>query len=79
MLKNNMEKNILTELKMNTREEAVAFLKSMIVAEPQTCPLCGGQLDFFHKKAKKNNCDWICTGCGKRYDVIKILNRLNEQ
>ncbi len=30
------------------------------------------------KKAKKSNCDWICTVCGEKYDTIKILNQLNE-
>ncbi|KIR03843.1 hypothetical protein P261_02658 [Lachnospiraceae bacterium TWA4] len=37
-----------------------------------------GKLDYFHKKAKKSNSDWICTECGKRYETIKILDRINE-
>ena len=74
-----MEKDILTKLKMISRDEAVKFLKSLWSETPQPCPLCNGQLDFLHKKAKKSNCDWICTGCGERYDTIKILKQLNEE
>lgn len=74
-----MEKDILNKLKMNSREEAVQFLKSLWREVPQPCPLCGGTLDFLHKKAKKSHCDWVCTNCGKRFDTIRILNQLNEQ
>lgn len=74
-----MEKDILTKYKMNTRDEAVKFLKSLWAETPQLCPLCNGKLDYFHKKAKKSNCDWVCTACGERYDTIKILNSLNDK
>ena len=73
-----MEKDILDKFKMKSRDEAVSFLKSLWREEPRPCPLCGGKLDFLHKKAKKSNCDWICTACGERYDTIKLLNKLNE-
>ncbi len=73
-----MEKDILDKFKMNSRDEAVSFLRSLWREEPRPCPLCGGKLDFLHKKAKKSNCDWICTVCGERYDTIKLLNQLNE-
>ena len=73
-----MEKDVLEKYKMNSRAEAVAFLKSLWNEAPQPCPLCNGKLDFLHKKAKKNNRDWKCTGCGERYDAIKLLNLLNE-
>ena len=73
-----MEKDILDKFKMNSRDEAVSFLKSLWREEPKPGPLCGGKLDFLHKKAKKSNCDWICTACGERYDTIKLLNQLNE-
>ena len=73
-----MEKEILTELKMDSREEAVRFLKSLWNGTPQPCQLCGGRLDFLHRRAKKSSCDWKCTACGERYDKIRILNRLNE-
>lgn len=72
-----IEKDVLINLKMDSRDEVVRFLKSLWSEMPQPCPLCGGKLDFFHKKAKKSNCDWICTICGERYDTIKILNQLN--
>jgi len=73
-----VEKDILIKYKMNNRDEAVNFLKSLITETPQPCPLCAGKLNYFHKKAKKSNCDWICTACGERYDTIKILDALNE-
>ena len=73
-----MREDILKELKMSSRDEAIRFLKSLWNEKPQPCPLCGEKLDFLHKKAKKSNCDWICTVCGKRYDTIKILNQLND-
>ncbi len=73
-----MEKDVLIKLKMNSRDEVVKFLKSLWNETPQTCPLCNGKLDFLHKKAKKSNCDWMCTVCGERFDTIKILNQLNE-
>lgn len=74
-----METAILHKLKMNSREDAVRFLKSLWAETPQPCPLFGGTLDFLHKKAKKNNCDWICTACGERYDTIKILKQLDDR
>ena len=74
-----MEKDILNKLEMNSRDEVVSFLKSLWSENPQPCPLCGGKLDFLHKKAKKSNCDWICTICSERYDTIKILKQLNNE
>lgn len=73
-----MEKDVLDKFRMNSRDEAVSFLKSLWREEPAPCPLCGGKLDFLHKKAKKSSCDWVCTDCGERYDTIKLLNQLNE-
>ena len=49
-----MEKDVLEKYKMNSRAEAVAFLKSLWNETPQPCPLCNGKLDFLHKKAKTN-------------------------
>ena len=74
-----MEKDILNRLNMNSRDEAISFLKSLWCEKPQPCPLCGGKINFLHKKAKKSNCDWICTICGERYDTIKILSQLNNE
>ena len=70
---------IFQELKMNNRDDVVTFLKSLWIEKPQPCPVCGGKVDFLHKKAKKSNCDWICADCGKKYDTIKILNQINER
>ncbi len=74
-----MENDILKKFNMNSRDDAVRFLKSLWSEMPQPCPLCNGKIDFLHKKAKKSNCDWICTACGERFDTIKILNQLNER
>ena len=74
-----MEKEILAKLNMDSREEAVSFLKSLWNEAPQPCPQCGGKLDYLHKKAKKSSCDWICTVCGERFDTIKLLDQLNER
>jgi len=41
-----MEKDVLEKYKMNSRAEAVAFLKSLWNEAPQPCPLCNGKLDF---------------------------------
>lgn len=64
---------------METRDEAVLFLKSLWAELPQPCPLCGGELDFMHKKAKKSNSNWICTKCGKVYKSINILKELPDK
>lgn len=74
-----MEKDILMKYKMDSRDEAVSFLKSLWSETPKPCPLYEGKLNFLHKKAKKSNCDWICTVCGERYDTIKILKQLNDE
>ncbi len=70
--------NIIEELKMKNRDEAVAFLKSLWNETPQPCPLCGGKLDFLHKKAKKSNSEWKCEQCGYIYRAINILMELPE-
>ncbi len=74
-----MEKEVFNKLKLNDRDTVMSFLKSLWSETPKPCPLCGGKLDFLHKKAKKSNCDWVCTGCGERFDTIKLLNQLNER
>jgi uncharacterized Zn finger protein len=74
-----MEQDVLRELRMESRDAAVAFLKSLWAERPQPCPRCGGTLDFLHRKAKKSNDDWRCTGCGTVFRTIDLLKRLNER
>ena len=74
-----MEKDILNKLKMNSRDEAVSFLKSLWNEKPQSCPMCNGKLDFLHKKAKKSDCDWKCPACGEIYRTIGMLKDLPNQ
>lgn len=64
----------------DTREEEAAFLKKLWLKEPVTCPRCGAAtLTHLHKKAKKNDCDWKCPGCGEIYRTIGMLKQLPEQ
>ena len=71
-----METDILKELNMKTRDDAVIFLKSLLIEKPLPCPLCSGKLDYLHKKAKKSNTRWKCIDCGKIYKFINILDEL---
>ena len=67
-------------LYFETRDENLRFMKRLWNGEVTICPKCGkAELVLFHKKAKKSNCDWICSSCGERFDTIKILNELNER
>lgn len=82
-----MEKDVLEKYQMDSRDDAVRFLKSLWNETPQPCPLCEGKLDFLHKKAKKSNCDWICTICcysfmdlsAPRIDILKYMIREHWQ
>ena len=74
-----MEKDVLNELGISDRNEAVTFLKRLWSEQPTPCPKCGNTLEFMHKKAKKSNCDWKCAECGTVYKTIDILDRLNEK
>ncbi len=69
---------IINYFKINKREDAIKFLNSLWLGEPQICPLCSGSLEHFHKKAKKSNTDWICSKCKKKFETIKILDELNK-
>ena len=55
-----MERVKLKELNFKNRNEAVAFLKALWGNQKTPCPLCGHELEWLHKKAKKINCDWQC-------------------
>lgn len=74
-----MRNNILDELHMSTRDEVVSFLKSLWSDNPMPCPVCGGKLDYMHKKAKKSSNDWKCTVCGKVYKAVNIFKELTDE
>ena len=74
-----MEKMTLNELKMNSRSEALAFLKKLWNGESAPCPVCGNALELLHKKAKKSDCDWQCKTCDKVFRTLDLLDELNEK
>ena len=74
-----MERVCLQELNMTNREEVLTFLKRLWNGENTDCPICGSKLEWMHKKAKKNNCDWQCRRCNKAYRTIHLLDELNER
>lgn len=74
-----MERVCLQELNMTNREEVLIFLKRLWNEENTDCPICGSKLEWLHKKAKKNNCDWQCRRCNKVYRTIHLLDELNER
>lgn len=74
-----MERVVLKELKMNSRNEVLSFLKKLWNHERTNCPLCGCELELLHKKAKKSDCDWQCKQCNKTFKTIHLLDELNEQ
>ncbi len=73
-----MERVTLKELKMQSRNEIVSFLKKLWNQEKTNCPICGGELELLHKKAKKSSCDWQCKHCNKIFKTIYLLDELNE-
>lgn len=74
-----MERVVLKELKMESRNEVIKFLKKLWNLEKTDCPICGNELELLHKKAKKSNCDWQCKRCDKIFKTIDLLDELNEQ
>lgn len=72
-----MERVKLNELNFKNRNEAVAFLKALWGNQKTSCPLCGHELEWLHKKAKKSNCDWQCKNCDKIFKTIHLLDELN--
>lgn len=74
-----MERVVLKELKMESRNEVIKFLKELWNFEKTACPICGNELELLHKKAKKSNCDWQCKKCDKIFKTIDLLDELNEQ
>lgn len=74
-----MERVELKELKMESRNEVIRFLKKLWNLEKTNCPICGNELELLHKKAKKSNCDWQCKQCNKTFKTNYLLDELNEQ
>lgn len=74
-----MERVKLKELKMNSRDEVLQFLKRLWNEKQTPCPICGNTLELLHTGAKKDNCDWQCKICNKTYKTIHLLDELNEQ
>ncbi|MBO7473326.1 MAG: hypothetical protein J6U00_04870 [Ruminococcus sp.] len=50
----------MKDLNINSRNEAIAFLKRLWNGESVPCSICGSDLELLHKKAKKSDCDWQC-------------------
>ena len=73
-----MEKVKLSELNMQSRAEAVSFLKKLWNREDVCCPMCGRRLEPLHKKAKKSDIDWQCRNCDKVFRTIHLLDEINE-
>ena len=64
----------------NNREEEVWLLKKLWTSERVICPKCSrAELVHLHKKAKKNDCDWMCPACGEIYRTIRMLKELPEE
>ena len=74
-----MERVLLRELQMESRDEVLKFLKKLWNEESTNCPMCGTELELLHKKAKKSNCDWQCKSCNKTFKTIYLLDELNEE
>ena len=74
-----MDRVQLKELRMESRDEVLRFLKHLWNEEQTACPICGKILEILHKGAKKSNCDWQCRHCNKTYRTIYLLDELNEQ
>ena len=74
-----MDRVLLKELNMKTRNEVLAFLKKLWHEDKVKCPICDSDLELLHKKSKKNNCDWQCKTCNKTFKTLYLLDELNEQ
>ena len=74
-----MERITLKDLKMESRDEVIRFLKKLWNHEKSNCPICGSELEVLHKKAKKSDCDWQCKQCNKTIKTLRLLDELNER
>ena len=73
-----MDRATLKELGFRSREETLAFLKSLWRGQGADCPICGNSLELLHKKAKSSDCDWQCKRCDKVFRTIHLLDELND-
>lgn len=69
----------LKELKMNSRNQAIGFLKQLWNNQETNCPICGQILEPLHKNVRRGNCDWQCKKCDKTFKTINLLNEINDQ
>ena len=69
-----MERILLKELNMKTRNEVISFMKKLWNKEKVDCLICGSHLEILHKKAKRDNCDWQCKTCDKIYKTLYLLD-----
>jgi uncharacterized protein with PIN domain len=57
-----------------------AFVKRLIAQQETICPECKkAVLEHEHKRAAAKGRDtlsYICPACGKRYNAVKLLNKL---
>ncbi len=74
-----MNRVVLKELNMKTRNDILLFLKKLWNNEDTDCPICGNKLEILHKKAKRNYCDWQCKKCNKVFKTIYLLDELNGE
>ena len=73
-----MERAMLKDLKMESRDEVIHFLKNLWNSKKTDCPICGNELELLHKKAKKSHCDWQCRRCNKIFKTIYLLDERNS-
>ena len=74
-----MEPITLSELRADSRAQALRFLKTLWRGEAAACPICGNPLSLLHRKAKKSDCDWQCVPCKKVFRTVRLLEELNRQ
>jgi len=74
-----MNRVLLKDLNMKSRNDVLIFLKRLWNNEETSCPICGGKLNIFHKKGKKTDNDWRCEKCNKIYKTLYLLDELNEE
>ena len=49
-----MEKVLLKQLNMKSKDEAISFLKALWNQKSVNCPICGSRLELLHKISKEH-------------------------